>query len=95
MGIAPGTVREFSVEQLAGPDEVSASLHDVGLMETLLMARLLGECPDDIVVFGVQPGNLSWGTSLSPAVLRALPDLTACVLDAVFRRLAVAEPSGD
>jgi hydrogenase maturation protease len=82
VGRAPGEFVRFT------PDEVNLlsgdpaiSIHDAGLGDALLLARVLGVLPQEIVILGVQPANLDWDQALSPPVHAALPGLVAAVLE--------------
>jgi len=50
---------------------------DVG---RLLLAQALNMLPPEVVIIGVQPGQLNWDTGLSPEVEASLPGLLAAVL---------------
>jgi hydrogenase maturation protease len=41
------------------------SLHESDLLDTLELSRNLGECPDDIVIFGIEPKQVAPGQGLS------------------------------
>ena len=58
---APGVVLKFSDSDLIAQRGVSVSLHQVGLAETLMMARQLGCPPGEVVIFGVKPLGASVG----------------------------------
>lgn len=77
MGEAPGTLRRFT------PDEVSStklqtrlSLHEGDLLHTLSLSRSLGECPDDVVILGIEPEGMEPGDALSPVLARNLQAYT-------------------
>ena len=60
MGAEPGRIRRF------GPDDVESvkqlahlSLHECDIIKVIDMARRLGQCPDEIIIFGVQPGGIA------------------------------------
>ena len=66
MGEKPGTIRRFT------PDDVDSvkklprmSLHEGDLLQFIELSRKLGECPDEVIIFGIQPGDLSVGEALS------------------------------
>lgn len=71
---APGTVRVFVNEQM---DEMlgghGRSIHEVGLMDLMNMARLTGRLPQRRALVGIQPGTVDWGTEPTPAVGSAMP----------------------
>jgi hydrogenase maturation protease len=82
VGRAPGEFVRFTPDEvnLLGGDQ-RLSIHDAGLRDALLLARVLGVLPDQVVILGVQPANLDWDQDLSPAVQAALPRLVAAVLE--------------
>ncbi|MBL7215267.1 MAG: hydrogenase maturation protease [Phycisphaerae bacterium] len=56
MGTEPGTIRRFT------PDDVNSvkkmahlSLHEVDILKVIELAKQLGQCPDEIVIFGIEP----------------------------------------
>src|SRR3989344_943348 len=59
MGQAPGTIARFSAEAVLGlPVARNFSLHDFGLLEVLKMGKALNEGFNNVIIIGVQPGNL-------------------------------------
>lgn len=81
MGASPGTIRRFA------PDEVRTrkvcmrlSLHEGDLISVLGIARDAGDCPDDIVIFGVQPGAVEQGEGLSPELARRMDEYVGTVI---------------
>ena len=86
VGQEPGQFVRFT------PDEVrlaqaadSFSLHYSGLSEVLALADALGRVLPEMVIFGVQPGEIGWREGLSPAVEAALPALADAVLEEIER----------
>jgi len=74
-GHAPGTL------MLAEGDDVPAfmgakkmSLHQTGFQDVIATARLMGQCPAELVLIGCQPVELEdYGGSLRPLVAAAIP----------------------
>ncbi|HEC17629.1 MAG TPA: hydrogenase maturation protease [Sedimenticola sp.] len=67
MGSEPGTMRRFTPEEVVSQKvRTGLSLHEGDLLQTLELARRLGECPGEIVIFGVEPASLAPGLELSP-----------------------------
>ena len=69
MGSAAGTLRRF------GPDDVRSmktlaglSLHEGDALGVLALSRRLGECPAEVVLFGVEPELIAPGAQLSDLV---------------------------
>ncbi|HUG99867.1 MAG TPA: HyaD/HybD family hydrogenase maturation endopeptidase [Gammaproteobacteria bacterium] len=71
---SPGTVRVFVDEEM---DRMlgghGRSIHEVGLMDLMNMARLTERLPRRRALVGIQPESIDWGTEPSPAVGAAMP----------------------
>lgn len=78
---APGTVLRLGPEDLAPRDGQGISLHEIGLLETLTLARCLGVAVGEVVIIGVKPKDVSWGLSLSPEIARLVPEIVQLVLE--------------
>lgn len=63
----------------------AASTHGLDLAAALDLAEALGRLPRDVVVLGIEIGGETAGSSLSPALAEALPDLARRVLEEVRR----------
>jgi hydrogenase maturation protease len=44
------------------------------------MAEFLGDAPQNITIYGIEPKELDWGLELSPEVEAALPRVIELVL---------------
>jgi len=66
------------------------SLHQIGLIETLVMADKLKRAPGEIVIFGVEPCQIKCGLQLTEIVKEKIPQIVNLVLeeieDAVHQR---------
>lgn len=81
MNLEAGAVVRFTPEEVVG--KVSGprfSAHDIGLLEVLELARALDQCPPEVVIFGIQPKEISWGMELSPEVRASIPKVTEAVI---------------
>jgi len=78
-GGLPGTIYRVSPEDLMVDAERLLSLHQVGLLEVLGMARQLGGNPE-VVIIGVEPKEIAWGMELTPEVETKLPKVIEAVL---------------
>ena len=77
---APGTVSRFSGDELLPDPDAAISLHQLGLVESLVMARQLGCPPREVIVFGIQPARIRPGLELSPPVAAAVAEVIDAVL---------------
>jgi hydrogenase maturation protease len=82
-GVAPGTVTQFSGDELAGLP-TSKSVHLLGFADLMDVLRLMEASPTEVILLGVQPDSTDWGTELTPAVAAAQPDL----VEAALRQIA-------
>lgn len=75
-GLAPGTLKRVEndeVPRFLGAKKMS--LHQTGFQEVLMLARLTGSYPDEVLLIGCQPEELEdYGGSLRPVVKAALED---------------------
>lgn len=93
-GVEPGTILRFSGEGIAEMP-ASKSVHLLGFSDLIGAMRLTGDAPEQIVVLGVQPHTIAWGTELTRPVEWALPRL----MDAALRQVSewareMEEPEG-
>jgi hydrogenase maturation protease len=65
------------------------TVHEVGIVDLLDMARLRGCLPQRRALLCLQPDCIAWGEALSPAVQEALPE-AATVARGLLRRWAGA-----
>ena len=77
----PGSILRMTIADLTANFGQSISLHEFGIVETLKMAEQLGCAPDEVVIFGVRPEQISCGTELSEKVAAAVPKVIKLVLD--------------
>ncbi|MCI4663047.1 MAG: HyaD/HybD family hydrogenase maturation endopeptidase [Neomegalonema sp.] len=82
-GLEPGTMKLVEGEEVPkflGAKKVS--LHQTGFQEVLAMAEMLGECPQHLLLIGVQPVELEdYGGSLRPLVKEKIEPAIAAALD--------------
>jgi hydrogenase maturation protease len=75
MSAAPGTMRRFTPEMVrAGAVSMRLSLHEGGLLEQIDLARRVEACPENLVIFGIQPATIAPGEKLSPVLQARLPE---------------------
>lgn len=82
-GGQPGSIYRFTPGDTRSQWQPVTSLHEIGLLEALALAHDLGIAPDNVVIVGVEPATIEWGTSLSSEVEAAVPRLVELVLHEV------------
>jgi hydrogenase maturation protease len=86
MGLAPREYRIFSPGDVVSFKETrSYSLHDWDLMRSIEISRQLGEAPEKILIFAVQPGALEMREGLSAEVQGGLADYVRAIRLAMHR----------
>jgi hydrogenase maturation protease len=84
---APGEVRSYrKSELLARPPGPRVGPHDPGVKEALLIAEVADEGARDVLLVGVVPQEVGYGTVLTPPVQRAV-DRAATLVAEELRRL--------
>ncbi len=80
---APGTIRVFVDDEmdrfLAAPGR--RSVHEVGLIDLMVMARLAECLPLRRALIGIQPQHTGWGEQPTAPVADALPAVCATVTE--------------
>jgi hydrogenase maturation protease len=92
-GETAGTLLRFAGDQIADMP-ASKSVHLLGFSDLIGAMTLTGDAPEEIVVLGLQPELIAWGTRLTNTVEAALPRL----IDAALEQIAhwtreLAEPA--
>jgi len=71
---APGTVRTFiNADMDAFLNGPRRSVHEVGLMDLMTIARLVDRLPERRALVGIQPEEMGWGELPTAAVAAAIP----------------------
>jgi hydrogenase maturation protease len=86
MGFPPGewrrfTLQEANLEKAGSSDRLS--LHEANLAETISLASTLGIDLPEVIIYGVQPENLTGSSKISAPVKRAIPNLRDAILHEV------------
>ncbi len=70
-GAQPGTVLRYEGDAIADLP-VSKSVHLLGFSDLIGSMRLIGNAPAQLVVLGIQPRTIGWGTELTSPVQASL-----------------------
>lgn len=80
-GADPGEIFKFTPKDIKTKSVANkVSMHQVTLFDVLTMAEVTGILPEDVVVIAVQPGEISWGEELTPAVEAQIPRVIELVI---------------
>ena len=70
-----GTIRRFTPDEIVNLKVMAPfSLHQGDLLNALELSLKLGEYPDDVIIFGIQPQRVTPGDCLSPALHQRFVD---------------------
>jgi hydrogenase maturation protease len=78
-GGTPGQIYRFHLEDITLEQKPFLSLHDVGLVDNLMLMQLwrnIGEA----VIIGVEPREINWGLELSPELREKMPQIIETIL---------------
>jgi hydrogenase maturation protease len=85
-GEPPGSVYRLTPRDLEtrarGP---SLSLHDIGIMDVIRLLELMEDQLPEVVIIGVEPGEIAAGVELTPAVAASIPFVLQLVEKEVYR----------
>jgi hydrogenase maturation protease len=77
----PGTVYQFTDKEMPPSDMFMLSLHDLNLVDTINIGRLVQKMPEEIVIIGVEVKRIAEFTrELTPEVEAAIPEVIDLVL---------------
>jgi hydrogenase maturation protease len=80
-GEAAGTIYRFEPEELSlHPDAYKMSVHEIGILDVIRLAGLLGRAPQTTII-GVEPKSLEIGMELTPELQAKVPRIIELVLD--------------
>ncbi len=81
LGEPSGTIRRFTPEEVQSTKVLGhQSLHEADLMQMIATARQMGQAPDRIVIFGIQPERIEPGLGLSRTLMERADEYVATVL---------------
>ena len=81
MDEAPGAMRRFAPEEVRSRKVLAhQSLHDADLLHILILAEQFGQCPEQVVIFGIQPEVVESRQEISKALLDKTEDYVREIL---------------
>lgn len=82
----PGTMLRFTPQEVQSRrHSMSVSPHAGDLLGIVDLARQLGLCPEEVVLFGIEPLALGYTADLSPLLAERLPLYCARILEELDR----------
>jgi hydrogenase maturation protease len=78
-GGRPGAIYRLKLGGENIADETPASLHGMGILDSLKLMKQLGRYLPAVIIIGIEPADVSHGLRLSPAIEALVPDLIKAV----------------
>jgi hydrogenase maturation protease len=79
-GGEPGTIYRFLPGDLSEKSGTLISAHELGVEQNLKLMSLMGNEPAEIVIIGIEPQEIDFGTELSAKLKRKLPEIVSIIL---------------
>ena len=78
-GGTPGQIYRFHLEDISLEQKSFLSLHDVGLVDNLMLMQLWHYISEAVII-GVEPKEINWGLELSPELQEKMPQIIDTIL---------------
>jgi hydrogenase maturation protease len=78
-GGRPGEIYRLKLGGENIADDTPASLHAMGILDSLKLMKHLGRYPLAVIIIGIEPADVSHGLRLSPSIEALVPDLIKAV----------------
>ena len=78
-GGKPGQIYRFHLEDITLQQKPFLSLHDVGLVGSLMSMKLWNNIGETVII-GVEPREIDWGLELSPELREKMPQIINAIL---------------
>jgi len=78
-GGIPGQIYRFHLEDITLEQKPFLSLHDMGLVDNLMLMKLWHSIAEAVVI-GVEPKEIEWGLELSPELQEKIPQIIEAIL---------------
>jgi len=83
-GGAPGETRRFTPEDASTMKVCpGVSTHESDLLKILKLSDNLGECPETVIIYAIQPSNVSPSMELSQSIKTKLPEIVEDILETI------------
>jgi hydrogenase maturation protease len=77
----PGELKKFTIDDIKN-QKISSflSTHEPDILTVFSLLKTLNKAPQHLVIFGIQPKDISYGTTPSQEITRVLPQLQKQIL---------------
>ena len=78
----PGRMRKFTPDQVKSVKQLAhQSLHEQDIMKIIEMAKIMEQCPKEIVLFGIQPKTITLGQIISKELEKNIDSYIKVICD--------------
>jgi len=85
-GGKPGTIYRLTEENLDIRPKAISSFHEIDFLDALLVSEAMNSKPEEIVVVGIEPNDMSSGMELSTEIEKRIPDIINLVMKEIDER---------
>jgi hydrogenase maturation protease len=86
MGAQPGTLRRFTPDDVNSVKQMAhLSLHEIDILKVLELAKQIGQCPDEIVIFGIEPVQITQQMHLNDEIRTQIPHYIDTIKSEILR----------
>ena len=78
-----GAIYRFHPEDIDLDKVTITSMHQISLLENLWLMKRFGNGPEDTVIIGVEPEDISWGLELSEKLKQRIPQIVRIVMEEI------------
>lgn len=87
MGVKAGTIKRFSPDEVKSVKKLAHySLHEADVLKIIDIAKQLNQCPQEIVIFGIEPESIEPGRQLSKTLTAKVDDYIAVIAEELNRQ---------
>lgn len=73
MGTEPGTIKQFTSDEVKSVKQLThLSLHEVDILKVIEIAKQLGDCPESIIFFAIEPEKIELRMEISQPLVDQL-----------------------
>ncbi len=82
-GGEPGAIYRFQPDDLEDSAGEALSVHELGVPQNLRLMLLSGNGPSEVIIIGIEPKDIDWGTELSPELEMSIPKIISVILQEI------------
>ena len=80
-GDRPGTIYRLTEKNLNMKPKAIMSFHEIDFLHALYLSEVLGNKPEETIVIGIEPKDMTDGTELSPEIEERIPRIIEVVME--------------